>query len=321
MKISIIGGGALGSALAFNYAFNQKKVCLWNRTTITTEELFQRHQPINKNILDHLDIKQSIAETVKDSDAILICIKAQAVYNFLREYSSFLISKPVVFCSKGIDSENLLLQTELGEKTLKKTPLAVLTGPGFASDILAQKPIALTLACKDKETSNTIQALLSTSSIRPYLSSDIIGAQVGGALKNVIAIACGITEGKDLGVSARTAIMTRGFTEINKIGLALGCESETLIGLSGLGDLTLTCNSIRSRNFNYGKELALERLKKDNNTIEGKGTAAAAYQIANHFGLDVPIIKSVFSVIKGTIGIDEAITSLLSRPLKSEMDH
>ena len=151
MKISIIGGGALGSALAFNYAFNQKKVCLWNRTAITTEEFLQRHQPINNKILDHLDIKKSIAETVEDSDAILICIKAQAVYSFLREYSSFLISKPVVFCSKGIDSENLLLQTDLGEKTLKKTPLAVLTGPGFASDIFAQKPIALTLACTDKE--------------------------------------------------------------------------------------------------------------------------------------------------------------------------
>lgn len=212
----------------------------------------------------------------------------------------------------------MLLQTEIGEKFLNKNQLGVLTGPGFASDIINQKPIALTLACKNKKIGKSIQGCLSTSSIRPYLSSDIVGAQVGGALKNVIAIACGITEAKGLGDSARVAVMTRGFSEIKEIGLALGCDLETLMGLSGLGDLTLTCSSMKSRNLNFGKNLVLQKSTKNYATVEGRETASAACHIAERFGLEIPIMKSVDLVIKGTIAIDEAINSLLSRPLRRE---
>ena len=296
MKISIIGGGALGSALALNYASNQKKVIVWNRTRKTTEEIleykFSNNQRISsQKCIEYLETTNSIEDVVHDSNLILLCIKAQSVYQFLKKYSSFLISKTVVFCSKGIDSESLLFQTEIGDKFLNKSHLAVLTGPGFAADIMAEKPVALTLACQNKKIGNEIQNLISTSSIRPYLSSDIVGAQVGGSLKNVIAIACGITEAKGLGDSARIAVMTRGFTEIKKIGLVLGCELETLMGLSGLGDLTLTCSSTRSRNFNYGKQLACENFQTNEKTIEGKYTVAAACLLADQFGLDVPIMK------------------------------
>ncbi len=325
MKISIIGGGALGSALALNYASNQKKVIVWNRTRKTTEEIleykFSNNQRISsQKCIEYLETTNSIEDVVHDSNLILLCIKAQSVYQFLKKYSSFLISKTVVFCSKGIDSESLLFQTEIGDKFLNKSHLAVLTGPGFAADIMAEKPVALTLACQNKKIGNEIQNLISTSSIRPYLSSDIVGAQVGGSLKNVIAIACGITEAKGLGDSARIAVMTRGFTEIKKIGLVLGCELETLMGLSGLGDLTLTCSSTRSRNFNYGKQLACENFQTNEKTIEGKYTVAAACLLADQFGLDVPIMKSVNSTITGKISIDYAINYLLSRPLGKEIE-
>ena len=325
MKISIIGGGALGSALALNYASNQKKVTVWNRTRKTTEEILEykfypNQKPSPTKCINFLETTNSIEEVVYDSNVILLCIKAQSVYQFLKKYSSYLISKTVVFCSKGIDSERLLFQTEIGEKFLNKNHLAVLTGPGFAADIMAEKPVALTLACQDKKIGNKIQNLISTSSIRPYLSSDIVGAQIGGSLKNVIAIACGITEAKGLGDSARIAVMTRGFTEIKKIGLALGCELETLMGLSGLGDLTLTCNSTQSRNFNYGKQLVYKKFHTKEQTIEGKYTATAACVLADKFGVDVPIMKSVNSTIKGKISIDNAINYLLSRPLGTEIE-
>ena len=327
MKISIIGGGSLGSALAFNYCSNSKYVSIWNRTKITNQTLLDLSKLLNKkkslrNSQKLFTITSSLEEAVHDANVVLLCIKAQSVFEFLNKYSSFLISKPIVFCSKGIDSKTLLFQTEIGEQFLNKNHFAVLTGPGFAKDIMAQKPIALTLACKDNEMGNSIQNFLSTPSIRPYLSSDIIGAQLGGSLKNVIAIACGITEAKGLGDSSRIAVMTRGFSEIRKIGLALGCNPETLMGLSGLGDLSLTCNSKLSRNFNYGKKLVSDVKNSRNtfDTIEGKETAAAACEIADKFSLDVPIIRLVNYVIKGTIEIDAAINSLLSRPLRKEIE-
>ena len=325
MKIAIIGAGALGSSLAFNYAANKKKVNIWNRTAIGVEKLSELINQTNqkrasKNFLKYCKIKNSVEEVVQGSTTILLCINAQSIHFFLRKYSHVLQSKPVVFCSKGIDTETLLLQTEIGEKFLEKKQLAVLTGPGFSSDIIIQKPIALTLACINEKTGKTIQDLLSTPSIRTYLSSDIIGAQIGGSLKNVIAIACGITEARELGDSAKIAVMTRGFHEIKKIGLALGCELETLLGLSGLGDLALTCTSTQSRNLNYGKNLASKKPKNHQCTVEGRYTATAACKIADKFDLDIPIIRSVDQIIRGIKEIDFLIESLLSRPLRTEKD-
>ena len=325
MKIAIIGSGALGSSLAINYATNKKKVNIWNRTTINVEKLFDLNNQKNQtrpsiNFLQYCNIKNSVEELVQGSTTVLLCINAQSVHFFLRKYSHFLRSKPVVFCSKGIDTKTLLLQTEIGENFLKQRKLAVLTGPGFSADIISQKPIALTLACINEKIGKTIQEQLSTPSIRTYLSSDVIGAQIGGSLKNVIAIACGITEARGLGDSAKIAVMTRGFNEIKKIGLALGCELETLLGLSGLGDLALTCNSTKSRNLNYGKNLASKKPKNHLWTVEGRDTATAACKIAEKFDLDIPIIRSVDQIIRGIKGIDFLIESLLSRPLRAERD-
>lgn len=325
MKIAIIGTGALGSSLAINYAANKKKVNIWNRTAINVSKLSDLNNRTNQkrpfiNFLKYCNIKNSVEEVVQGSTTILLCINAQSVHIFLRKYSHFLQTKTVVFCSKGIDTKSLLLQTEIGEKFLEQNQLAVLTGPGFSADIISQRPIALTLACLNKKTGKTIQDLLSTPSIRTYLSSDIIGAQIGGSLKNVIAIACGITEARGLGDSAKIAVMTRGFNEIKKIGLALGCELETLIGLSGLGDLALTCTSTQSRNLNYGKNIASKKPTIHQYTVEGKYTATAACKIADKFDLDIPIIRSVDQIIRGIKGIDFLIESLLSRPLRTEKD-
>ena len=325
MTIAIIGTGALGSSLAINYAANKKKVNVWNRTAINVDKLYDLNEQTNQkrpyiNFSKYCNIKNSVEEVVQGSKTILLCINAQSVNIFLREYSHFLRSKTVVFCSKGIDTKTLLLQTEIGEKFLKQRQLAVLTGPGFSADIISQKPIALTLACINEKMGKTIQDLLSTPSIRTYLSSDVIGAQIGGSLKNVIAIACGITEARGLGDSAKIAVMTRGFNEIKKIGLALGCELETLLGLSGLGDLALTCTSTQSRNLNYGKDLASKKPKNHQCTVEGRYTATAACKIADKFDLDIPIIRSVDQIIRGIKGIDFLIESLLSRPLRTEKD-
>ena len=180
MKIGIIGTGALGSSLAINYAANKKKVNIWNRTAINVGKLSDLNNRTNQkrpfiNFLKYCNIKNSVEEVVQGSTTVLLCINAQSVHVFLRKYSHFLRSKTVVFCSKGIDTKSLLLQTEIGEKFLEQKQLAVLTGPGFSADIISQKPIALTLACLNEKTGKTIQDLLSTPSIRTYLSSDIIG--------------------------------------------------------------------------------------------------------------------------------------------------
>ena len=323
MKITVIGAGHLGSALSLNLSYYQKKVTLWNRTPITKKIIWQRYssvisEEVFRDFSQNLEIEPSLVEAINRSDILLICIKAQKVNSFLKMHYKMMRSIPIVFCSKGIDKNNLLLQTDIGRKYLNDRYFGVLTGPGFATDIIALKPIALSLACKKKKLGIFLQDALSTQSIRPYLVNDLIGAQIGGSLKNVIAIACGISDGKGLGDSTRTAVMTRGFQEMQKISWALGGRHNTLMGLAGLGDLTLTCNSKISRNYKYGFRIGSKRVKQFNETVEGKDTAYAAYLIAKSHKIDAPIIKLVNYVIQEKITVDHAIKKLIARPLKNE---
>jgi len=325
LKIGIIGSGQFGSSLAYNFTNNLKEVNLWNRSNIKRGIIIDKLNSLNggnliNQLSPNLKLSTSLPKVVKNSDVILLCIKAQSLFNFLRDNYKFFQNKPLVFCSKGIDSETCLFQTEIGAKFLNKKYFLVLSGPGFASDIIKQKPIALSLACGDENLGKKIQKTISSQNIRIYLNNDIIGTQVGGALKNVIAIACGIVDSKELGESAKSAIITRGFYEIRQIGNSLGCEIETLFGLSGLGDLSLTCNSKLSRNYNFGLKIGknLYKQKKKEETVEGEKTAKAAVLIAKKYRLDLPIIQTVSDLINKNIEITKAIQNLIERPLKKE---
>ena len=322
MKIGIIGSGQFGSSLAYNLSNNGKKINLWNRTNINNEIILKKLNSLNngkfiKKLNPNLKITTRLNNVVNNVDIILVCIKAQSLFEFLKHNHSFFMDKPIVFCSKGIDSKYCLFQTEIGTRFLNSKFFSVLSGPGFASDIIKQKPIALSLACNKENLGKKIQTIISSSNIRIYLNNDLIGTQLGGAVKNVIAIACGIVDAKELGESAKSAVITRGFFEIRQIGRALGCNIETLFGLSGLGDLSLTCNSKLSRNYNFGLNLVRNR-KNKKETVEGKKTASAAILISQKYQLDLPIIETVNNLIKGNIEIDKAIKNLLERPLKKE---
>ena len=224
-----------------------------------------------------------------------------------------------MLCAKGVDARGLRLQTEIAAALAPGRPLAALTGPGFAGEVARGLPTALTLACADAELGRALQAGLATRRLRLYLTDDVTGAQLGGALKNVIAIACGMVEGAGLGASARAALMTRGFAEMSRLAVAMGGRPETLAGLSGLGDLSLTCDSTQSRNFALGRALGAGE-PAGGGTVEGVATARAACQLGDRQGVELPIAAAVADVLDGTVTIAGAMEALLARPLREERE-
>ena len=322
MIISVLGAGAFGSAMAITLAKSSNSIRLWCRSP-THAKLLQVSGENRKYLADikfskEIKITSDIKIASKNANVIVICIPAQQIYTFLSQYSSVFSNIPIVLCSKGIDEKMSLLQSQIVEHFLPKNEIAVLSGPSFANELGRGLPTALTLACKTKKTRQYLQKLISTPNLRVYSSDDIIGVQIGGALKNVIAIGCGMVRGANLGESAQTALMTRGFSEIVQLGTAMGSNPKTFYGLSGLGDLALTCNSVQSRNFLAG--LNYEKNCKDSlhKTVEGIRTASAANKIAIKLGLEVPIIETVNQILKRKITLNSSIRDLLSRPLKKE---
>ncbi len=298
MKIGIIGAGAFGSALAVAYGHSGLDVALWARA-----KPFERNYPPTVSHVSNL-------EDLAGSEAILLVLPAQKTGVFLEENT--LPDAPLVLCAKGIDAGSGLLQSQIAAAHCK-AHLSVLTGPGFANEIAAHLPTALTLAGGNAAQ----QALLSTDRLRLYRTDDLIGAQAGGALKNVIALACGMAIGAGLGESARAALLTRGFAEMQRLGVALGARAETFQGLSGLGDLALTCASAQSRNFAQG--LAFGRGNgHTGGTVEGLATAQVAAELAIKLGVEAPITAAVAEVVAGRASLGEAMEALLARPLKEE---
>ena len=255
--IAVIGAGAFGTALAVAEAAEGREVRLWGRDAAAMAEAERaRRAPRlpDAALPETLRCVSDLAE-LRAASAVLLALPAQVTGTFLGAQGAALPSAPVVLCAKGIDAGGLGLQTEIAAASAPGRDLAALTGPGFAAEIARGLPTALTLACADPRVGRELQAGLATRRLRLYLTDDVIGAQLGGALKNVIAIACGMVEGAGLGASARAALMTRGFAEMTRLAVALGARPETLAGLSGLGDLSLTCNSAQSRNFALGRAL------------------------------------------------------------------
>ena len=326
-RIGVIGGGAWGTALAQATSVAGRDVLLWAYEFETITDINDYHQ--NRTYLPGVKLDSKIRATGKlkeiaACDVILLVTPAQHVRAIATELNPHLAAgKPLVICAKGIEqSTRKLLSQVLAEVTPKAT-LAVLSGPSFAAEVARGLPAAVTLACADEALGEKLTYAVGHSTFRPYWTDDLIGAQIGGAVKNVLAIGAGIVIGKQLGASAHAALVTRGFNEIIHLGESLGAQLETLTGLCGMGDVMLTCSSPQSRNMSLGIALGQGETLEDvlgsrKSVSEGVFTASAVIEMAKEHKLDLPICAAVESVVSGAATVDQAIEELLARPLRAE---
>lgn len=322
-RLGIVGGGAWGTALAQVVAQGGETL-LWAREPEVVESINERRE--NSFYLPGLQLDPRITATgdvadMQQCDALLIVTPAQ----FSRPVLATLpkTGRPLVLCAKGIEDGTGRLMHEVAREEQAGSSLAILSGPTFAHEVMAGLPTAVTLAAEDGTVGQALRDRLARPSFRPYLSDDLIGAEIGGAVKNVLAIACGVVEGRGLGQNARAALISRGFAEMTRFGIARGGRAETLAGLSGLGDLVLTCSSSKSRNFSLGLGLgegrsAAELLSDRRSVAEGAFTAPVLKRAADEAGVDMPIVASVCALLAGEASAEEIVGRLLSRPLRSE---
>lgn len=327
-NISVLGAGAWGTALAHIAASNGKKVVLWAREPELIGEIETKRR--NTLFLPDVDLHENITPTndqvlaVSKAEAVLMVIPAQYLRAACRTLRPVWPNGlPAVVCAKGIEQKTGALLSEILTDELPQAEIAVLSGPTFAEEAAQNKPTALTLACGNETLGKELVATLGTPTFRPYYSSDVIGVQIGGAVKNVMAIAAGIVAGKKLGDNARAALITRGLAEISRLAAALGGQTYTLMGLSGLGDLVLTANSTQSRNFTVGLELGKGRglsdiLSEKRTVAEGVFTAAAVLERAARAGVEMPICEGLSKIMNENVPVDDVIQSLFARPFKSE---
>ncbi len=312
--IGIAGAGAFGTALAVALASGGRQVMLWGRDDSLQAT---RQSPRLPGVV--LPEGATVAENVSilaESEVVLLALPMQQLRGFLSGPGASLLGSDLIACCKGIDLTTLKGPAEVMAEAGATGQLGILTGPSFAADIARGLPTALTLACAGGR-AEAMQALLSTPALRLYRTDDVTGAELGGALKNVVAIAAGVVIGAGLGDSARAALVTRGYAEMQRLSLALGARAETLAGLSGLGDLVLTCTSAQSRNFAHGVALGAGRPVAQA-TVEGVATARAAVRLAEGMGIEMPVAAMVARLVADEIGVAEAVRQLMSRPLKQE---
>jgi glycerol-3-phosphate dehydrogenase (NAD(P)+) len=324
--IGVIGAGAWGTALATVAARSGKPVVLWSRSRHTASELNETRKHAR---LPGATLPSAIRATAELRDLtpcrmIILAPPAQALRGIMAD-APWLPSGtiPIVVAAKGIELGTGKFMTDILSEICPRADPYILSGPSFAADVMSEKPTAVTLAGRTLEGAAALAASLSLPIFRIYSSADRLGVQIGGAIKNVLAIACGISEGKSLGDSARAALTTRGFTEMLRLGQAMGADPATLTGLSGLGDLILTCSSLQSRNFSFGiaigrSDPATARAATRGMTIEGEATAKAIMDVARKRGLDLPLCTAVNDILECRIGVDAAINQLLNRPLRPE---
>ncbi|MBI2262552.1 MAG: NAD(P)-dependent glycerol-3-phosphate dehydrogenase [Caulobacterales bacterium] len=323
----VIGAGAWGTALAQVAGWAGLDVLLQAREPEVAESIRERR--INEAFLPGvvLDSRVAVTTALADlaaCDVILAVPPAQHMRSTLQAFAPHhRPGVPVVLCSKGVERGSLKLMTDVLAETLPAAPAAVLSGPSFAAEVARGLPSAVTLACADPALGEALMETLSAPAFRPYLATDLIGAEVGGAIKNVLAIACGISEGRGLGRSAHAALITRGFAEMTRLGVALGGEAETVAGLCGLGDLVLTCSSPQSRNMSLGLALGQgqsveQALAGKRSVAEGYESAPAVRELAEKTGVDMPISLAVAALLAGETTVQGMIDALLSRPLKAE---
>jgi len=317
-NIGVLGAGAFGTALAIAISQADRAVWLWARDADQARQMqAERRNSRRLGRAPFPDGMQVTASTydMADTPTLLLAVPTQQLRAVLSEHRDDLAGAVLIACCKGVELGTGLLPTEVIEDVLPSAQAGVLTGPSFADDIALGKPTALTLACVGKHL-EMLQRDVATHHLRVYLTDDVIGAQLGGALKNVIAIAAGITMGAGLGESARAALMTRGFSEMNRLAQARGAHAETLLGLSGLGDLVLTCTSERSRNYRHGLAIGAGQVPDDSVTVEGVKTAEAL--AANADPDTLPVTCMVAALCQGQVSLEQATDLLLSRPLRAE---
>ena len=319
--IGVIGAGSWGVALAQLCASAGTPTVLWARRSDAAEEIMRdRRSAYLPDVPLHDGIEASADPAILSRAGTLLCVvPVQATRETLSMLSPHLSSAaPIVICSKGVERGTGALPTEIVASVLSN-PLAVLSGPSFAADVVRGLPTAVTIAAPTIAEAETLQRQLGTQSFRPYASNDVIGAQVGGAIKNVLAIACGIVVARKLGESARAALVARGAAEMTRLALALGARAETLAGLSGMGDLVLTCGSDRSRNFAAGLKLGdPSQAPSAIGVSEGTHTAGSAVALARSHNVELPICETVHAILSGATSVDDGIEQLLARPLSAE---
>ena len=321
MTVCILGTGAFGTALAIALS-DTHDIHLWGRNanTVAEVEAQRENSKLPGAVLGPaITVTSDAKAAIQGADFILSAIPLQSTHTALAGLVGYFEGQPLIGCSKGVD-----LTTGMGGYSILRAsypdgPVGLLTGPSFAADIAQGLPTALTLAADASQEVSSWQSELSVDTLRLYVSHDPVGAELGGALKNVIAIACGATMGAGLGESARAALITRGQAEITRCAVQLGARPETLSGLSGFGDLCLTCTSDKSRNYRFGAALGQAKPFNPSITVEGKDTALALLPIMQRLEIDMPITKAVAGLCSGTITVSQALAALMARPLRKEL--
>lgn len=324
-NIAVVGSGAFGTALAAVIALaGRSAVTLVGRNPALMDDL--KSERLHDAVLPGISLPDTLefsaeADAITGASIVLFAMPSQAQADAARQYGPYLSKDAVVVtCAKGIERATGNLLTDMLERELPDHSVAVLSGPGFAADIAKGLPTAMAIAAADMETAERLAQAISGRTFRLYASSDRIGVQLGGALKNVLAIACGIVEGRGIGDSARAALIARGLAEMSRFVVAMGGQADTVRGLSGLGDLVLTATSHQSRNLRFG--IALGRGEQADpahgQLVEGAFAAAVASRLAGELGVDMPITDAVSAIIEGKLGIAEAIEQLMTRPITTE---
>lgn len=328
-KVGVIGAGAWGTALAVVAARAGRDVRLWAREPALVAEINSSHR--NTPYLPGIAIAPTVIAVddlavAASADILLLVTPAQHLRATCTKLKPVLAAgAPVVICAKGIEKGTSALMTDVVAETLPDAPMMILSGPTFAAEVASGLPTAITLGAADHALAQRVAQAIGSPAFRPYLSSDVVGAEVGGAVKNVLAIGCGMAEGKGLGANARAALLTRGLAEIVRLAVARGGKPETLMGLSGLGDLVLTATSTQSRNYSLGVALGKgqslqEVLGARRSVTEGVATAEAVVTLAGRLGIDMPICAAIDQVLNHGAAIDDMLKSLLDRPLRDEVD-
>ncbi len=323
--IAVVGAGAWGSALANVAARAGRRVTLWARdpAAATAMAVSRESRRLPGFRLDNRVIPTATLAQTADAGAVLLAVPAQSLRTASIAVAPVLRAQtPVVACAKGIERGTRKFMSEIIAECLPQAVPAILSGPGFAEDVARGLPTAVTLAAADETIGRALAQALGAPAFRPYHSTDVRGVEIGGAAKNVLAIAAGIVVGRALGASALAALTTRGFAELARFGRAFGARSETLTGLSGLGDLILSCVSPQSRNYSLGfalgKGRSVEEAQRDGKLVEGMFTASVLVEMANERGVDMPIATAVAAILDKRLDVDAAIDSLLARPLRAE---
>ncbi len=326
-RITVMGGGAWGTALAQAAAQADLSVTLWAREPEVADAVNRQH--VNPIFLPGVDLHPTIRATEdilaaqEDAEVVFLATPAQHTREIVRQLPSS--PAPLVICAKGLEAKTGLLLSDVLAEERPQAAVLALSGPSFAHEVARRQPTAVTLACRDRTLGQDLMLAVGSRTFRPYWTDDVIGTQLGGAIKNVLSIAAGVVEGRGLGDNARAALITRGLTEMVRLSEALGARPETLMGLSGLGDLLLTSTSLASRNMSFGFKLGRgaslkEILSTRTGVTEGVFTAAAVARHAEEHGVEAPICAAIHRVLSGEASLDETIAALLDRPFKPEWE-